>query len=85
MSGLGSYLPLLALTGWLALACAIPFLRLHQQPRLFWLSVMLGVPLLGWLTLHWGPLCGGGAFVLGLWVLVRAPLRPRIPTGREVS
>ncbi|WP_240643568.1 DUF2484 family protein [Paracoccus siganidrum] len=70
-----SYLSLLVASAWLVAACLIPFLRAKHRPAAFWGLVLVGVPVLGWLTLHWGPVMGFGAFAMGLWVLLRSPLQ----------
>jgi hypothetical protein len=62
---------------WVVLASLIPYLRDRYQFNASWLMVALGVPVLGWLTLNWGPGIGVGAFALGFCVLLRQPLRPR--------
>lgn len=61
--------------GWLLLACLQPYLGPHHRPRAFRALVALGVPTLGWLTLHWGPMLGVAGFALGLVLLFRPPLR----------
>lgn len=61
--------------GWLALACLLPLLRTRHRPRAFWALVATGVPVLGWLTLNWGPVAGVAGFTLGLAVLFWPPRR----------
>ncbi|MFN3273141.1 MAG: DUF2484 family protein [Paracoccus sp. (in: a-proteobacteria)] len=70
-------LALAALALWLLAACAIPRLRLAHRGVAVWVLVLAGVPLLGWLTLRWGPGLGVLGFALGLLVLYRPPLRRR--------
>ncbi|SEN82644.1 Protein of unknown function [Paracoccus alcaliphilus] len=70
------YISLLFVAIWLVMACLIPFLRAQHRPAAFWAMVLVGVPVLGWLTLHWGPGIGFGTLVLALWVLLRSPLDP---------
>lgn len=62
--------------GWLLLACALPWLRPAHQPRALWGLVALGVPVLGWLTLNWGPMAGIAGLALGLAALFWPPRRP---------
>lgn len=72
--------PGLALAGaalWLVLALVIPRLQLRHYGALLWLLALAGVPILGWLTMHWGPGPGFAGFGIGLLVLARAPLRRR--------
>lgn len=70
---------------WVLLAALIGFLRPHHRLAAFWIVVVLGVPVLGWLTLNWGPSVGVGAFALGLALLLRRPSRPRtIPETLQV-
>jgi hypothetical protein len=65
---------------WLLLACLLPWLRPHHRPRAFWALVATGVPVLGWLTLNWGPILGVAGFALGLAALFWPPRRhPRDP------
>lgn len=64
-----------AAAAWVLLASLIPYLRQRHRFVAFWTMIVLGVPVLGWLTLYWGPLVGVGAFALGLWLLLRQPLR----------
>jgi hypothetical protein len=68
----------LAVTGlWLVLACAIPRLNRRRRQPASWIMALVGVPILGWLTLQWGPGLGVLGFALGLLVLYRPPLRRR--------
>ncbi|RMC36420.1 DUF2484 family protein [Paracoccus alkanivorans] len=62
---------------WVILASLQPRVTRRHQARSFWAVIFLGVPVLGWLTLHWGPVIGVAAFVLGLCLLLFQPLRPR--------
>lgn len=73
-------------TTWLVVASLIPYLRPRYHFSASWLMVALGVPVLGWLTLHWGPGVGVGAFSIGFLVLLRQPLRPRqSPAGNLLT
>lgn len=63
------------LAAWMALAVLLPWLRPHHRPRGFWALVATGVPVLGWLTLNWGPMAGVSGFVVGLAVLLRPQRR----------
>ena len=60
---------------WLLLACLLPFFRPHHRARAFWALVAVGVPVLGWLTLNWGPMLGVAGFALGLAILFWPPRR----------
>lgn len=73
---LSQILPLAAFGGWFCLSLLIPWLRERSRARLFWALVVTGVPILGGLTLFWGPSAGVGAFALGLWLLFRGPAAP---------
>ncbi|MFV0384021.1 DUF2484 family protein [Paracoccus sp. (in: a-proteobacteria)] len=64
---------------WVLLACLIPLLRFGHRAPAIWAMAILGVPVLGWLTLHWGPGIGVAFFALGLALLLRQPRRPRRP------
>lgn len=59
----------LVTTIWIGLVCAIRLLKPKHQPLAVWLAVFLGVPLLGLLTLIWGPAAGGAAFLFGAGLL----------------
>lgn len=79
-----STLPLTAaaVTGvWLCLACLVPMLAPRWRPRANWCLVTFGVPILGWLTLVWGPGIGVLGFALGLLALGRRP--PPSRAGRR--
>lgn len=67
-----------AVTGvWLCLAWFVPLLTARRRAPANWSLVALGVPILGWLTLIWGPGIGVMGFALGLLTLGRRRLRPR--------
>nr|WP_256447741.1 DUF2484 family protein [Paracoccus marinaquae] len=61
---------------WALLACLVPFWAERYRFHAFWVMVFLGVPVLGWLTLQWGPGVGVAAFALGLAILFWPPFRP---------
>ena len=42
-----------------------------------WVLVASGIPVLGWLTLHWGPMAGVSALACGAVLLSRPPLARR--------
>ncbi|MDO5613028.1 MAG: DUF2484 family protein [Paracoccus sp. (in: a-proteobacteria)] len=60
---------LLASGLWLLMALLIPRVPLRWRVAAVWGMVLTGVPMLGWLTLHWGPGPGIAGFVLGLLAL----------------
>ncbi|RNF33051.1 DUF2484 family protein [Paracoccus methylarcula] len=62
---------------WLILAGLLPRIAWRYRNPASWGMIVIGVPVLGWLTLHWGPGVGVAAFALGFGVLVLQPLRPR--------
>ena len=64
-----------AMLGWSLLASMIPLLPSRYRFSAFWAMIALGVPVLGWLTLHWGPGAGVAAFAFGLWLVLRQPMR----------
>ncbi|MDO5632255.1 MAG: DUF2484 family protein [Paracoccus sp. (in: a-proteobacteria)] len=68
---------LLASGVWLLVALLIPFVSLRWRAAVVWGMVLAGVPILGWLTLHWGPGPGIAGFVLGLLALYLPPRRRR--------
>lgn len=55
---------------WLVLTCMIRFLPIFRRALAVWVMVGLGVPVLGWVTLVWGPLAGVSALAIGLAVLL---------------
>lgn len=59
--------------GWFALALMLRRLYPRQRVRGFWALVVVGIPLLGWLTLIAGPMAGVLGLALGICVLLRAP------------
>ena len=59
---------------WAGLACLLPLVRDCWRPGLFWALVLIGVPLLGWLTFVTGPGLGVLFLALGLSLLVWSPL-----------
>lgn len=61
--------------GWLALAWLQRRLASRQRTRAFWALIVIGIPVLGWLTLTGGPMAGVAGLALGFAVLLRAPRR----------
>lgn len=61
--------------GWFVLAFLQPRLHHRQHARAFWALVVVGIPLLGWLTLTGGPMAGMTGLALGLAMLLRGPRR----------
>lgn len=61
--------------GWLALALLQPRLHPRQRARAFGALVVVGIPLLGWLTLTGGPMAGVAGLALGIAMLLRPPRR----------
>ncbi len=73
-------MPLLALVVavvWLALSCLTPRLQRRGQRRASRALVLAGVPVLGWLTLEWGPGLGVLGFGMGLLMLLTRPTARR--------
>ncbi|MFO1139465.1 MAG: DUF2484 family protein [Paracoccus sp. (in: a-proteobacteria)] len=58
---------------WVGAACLLPFSRLRWRYAVLWILVISGVPVLGWLTLLYGPACGVLFLLLGLSLLVWPP------------
>ncbi|WP_254367919.1 DUF2484 family protein [Paracoccus sp. Z118] len=56
-----------------AFAGRLPPVR-HWQA--LWALIVAGVPLLGWLTLHWGPIAGLAVFLIGAVLLARRGQEP---------
>lgn len=79
----GLFISFAAILGWLVLACLLPNLRAHHRPRAQWALVASGVPMLGWLTLNWGPMAGSAGFALGLAALLWPPRRQR--RGHDIA
>ncbi len=63
------------LVTWLWLACRLPRLREPNRQRAQWVLIAFGVPILGWLTLNWGPMIGVASFAFGIVALVFPPGR----------
>ena len=66
---------LLAIGCWLLLVVLAHWLPARYRQQAFWGLVALGVPILGLITLHWGPGVGIGAFAIGVCALFTRPLR----------
>ena len=70
----------LALAGiWLFGAGILPRLQQPARDRALRALIIAGVPLLGWLTLKAGPIAGLVGLALGMLLLMRRPMRPRVP------
>lgn len=68
----------LAVTGlWLLAAFLMPLLAQRFRGRATVVLIALGVPILGWLTLLWGPGIGVASFALGVLALIARPLGRR--------
>lgn len=61
---------------WLVAARLIPALRARHRGGAFWTLVLTGVPLLGALTLHFGPGAGVLGFAVAIAALAFVPLKP---------
>ena len=80
----GGIIIALALSGlWLLAAVVLPLLDLRSRHIATWLLVIFGVPLLGWLTLHYGPSAGVLGFLLGTLILLRPVLRRPSPQRKS--
>ncbi|GHG19931.1 MULTISPECIES: DUF2484 family protein [Paracoccus] len=62
--------------GWLVLATMQRRLQPRHRIRAFWALILIGIPVLGWLTLNGGPMAGVAGLAAGIAVLLRAPRRP---------
>ncbi|TRW97236.1 DUF2484 family protein [Paracoccus sp. M683] len=72
-----AYPPLAAALIWLVLALLVPLLAAHRHLVATWALVVLGVPVLGWLTLRGGPAAGIIGLALGVLVLYWRPFTRR--------
>ncbi len=61
--------------GWVALAAIQRRLQARHRNQAFWALILIGIPVLGWLTLNGGPMAGVAGLALGIAVLLRAPRR----------
>lgn len=59
---------------WVVAALLAVRLRSDRREPALWCLTFAGVPLLGWLTLCWGPVAGLAVFLLGGAILA-GPLR----------
>lgn len=66
---------LLAIGCWLLLVVLAHWLPVKYRQQAFWGLIIIGVPTLGIITLHWGPGVGIGAFAIGVCALFTRPLR----------
>lgn len=69
--------------GWFGLGLALPHFLHRFDLRILWGLIVSGVPVLGLLTLNWGPMAGAAGFALGLAVLLRP--RGRVQRGDGVA
>lgn len=76
---------LIGFGGWLLLLILAHWLPARYRQQAFWGLVMLGVPALGVITLHWGPGFGIGAMVIGLGALFTRPLRSLNQISNQIS
>ncbi len=65
---------------WLLAGALRGYLPFDQRTRAMWVLIFAGVPLLGGLTMSWGPTAGVAGFAVGLAVLIWPPRRA---TGRR--
>lgn len=70
---------------WLLAGALRGFLPLDQRAPAMWVLIFTGVPLLGWLTMNWGPTAGLAACAVGAAVLMRAPRRVPGPPSAPPS
>ena len=70
------FLPVLIVL-WLVLAWARLNVPMRWRLRVRVLLIVTGIPVLGWLTLLWGPGAGTAALVIGAALLLIQPLRRR--------
>lgn len=61
---------------WLIAARLIPSLRERHRGAAFWALVLTGVPMLGWVTLNFGPGAGVLGFALAVAALALGPRHP---------
>lgn len=69
---------------WLVLAALLPRVVSRYRLAAFWAMIVMGVPVLGLLTLHWGPGIGVAAFALGLCILLLQPLRRKCAGPEQI-
>ena len=63
---------------WLVGALILPRLGDRRRNRILRLLIVLGVPLIGWVTLQAGPIAGLAGLGIGLLLLMRRPSRRRL-------
>ena len=66
---------LVGVLGWLVLATLQRRLQPRHRNRAFWTLILIGIPILGWLTLNGGPMAGVAGLAVGIAVLLWAPRR----------
>ncbi|WP_157994844.1 DUF2484 family protein [Paracoccus tegillarcae] len=66
---------------WLIVALFAPLIFPRRGTVAVWTLIAVGIPVLGWLTLHWGPMAGVSALAAGAVLISSPPLarRPRAP------
>ncbi|MDB6180560.1 DUF2484 family protein [Paracoccus fistulariae] len=76
---------LIGFGGWLLLVILAHWLPAKYRQQAFWGLVAIGVPILGVITLHWGPGAGIASFAAGVCALFTRPLRAVTPTSDQRS
>ena len=78
----GVLITIAVVLGWIVLAAIQRRLQARHRNRAFWALILIGIPVLGWLTLNGGPMAGVAGLAIGpfglgllLLVLLRAPRR----------
>lgn len=72
-NSLAAFIALAIAVVWVGLACLLPFVGWRWRQTALWTLVVLGVPVLGWVTYIWGPGFGVLVFAIGLSILVWPP------------
>jgi uncharacterized membrane protein YhaH (DUF805 family) len=71
----GVLITIAVVLGWIVLAGIQRRLQARHRNRAFWALILIGIPVLGWLTLNGGPMAGVAGLAIGIVVLLRAPRR----------
>ncbi|WP_234853596.1 DUF2484 family protein [Paracoccus everestensis] len=71
----GVLITIAVVLGWIVLAAIQRRLQARHRNRAFWALILIGIPVLGWLTLNGGPMVGVAGLAMGIVVLLRAPRR----------
>ena len=66
----GVLITIAVVLGWIVLAAIQRRLQARHRNRAFWALILIGIPVLGWLTLNGGPMAGVAGLAIGIIIEV---------------